>query len=498
MLQGSIRQRLTVIIMSVSIAAVLLTLTAITFFNIAHLRRNMVEELTLTATVVADSNAGVVAAEAENTARNNLTRVFDNRTDVFAACLYKDGLPFASYFHFGAPLHQCPLMETQSYRFTDNYLQLFQPVMKDGKEVGMLFLASDVRGLNNFLHRQASVVLLVLLTVAAMSYIMARALQRSITRPVAALVDTARAVIDEKDYSVRAPVSAFSDDICDELTRLLHSFNAMLDEIELRDRDLRLKNEALIDARAAAEAASKAKSEFLANISHELRTPLNAIIGFSDIIKGQIHGPTGSDKYLEYAKDINDSGIHLLRIINDILDISKAEAGMLSFDEKEINVGRTLVACMRLVSEQAKRNQIALHSEIPRDIPAVWGDYIRFKQVVLNLLSNAVKFTPSGGTVILKCEVEDNHRKQPQLLISISDNGIGIAQEDIEVAMQFFGQIDSGLNRKFDGTGLGLPLAKKLAEMHGGEFSLTSEIGKGTVVSFTIPHDRILWGVEGE
>jgi two-component system cell cycle sensor histidine kinase PleC len=233
-------------------------------------------------------------------------------------------------------------------------------------------------------------------------------------------------------------------------------------------------------AKATAEAQNQQKSMFLANVSHELRTPLNAIIGFSDIIKDEVMGPVGHPQYKEYVNDINSSGIHLLSLINDILDYSKAEASKLEVEFIDIDVSKIGLSCLRLVEPRANAAKVTLVSHIPEKHITLSADPKRMKQVILNLLSNSVKFTPEGGQVSLTIEDDllDN-----KVTIKVIDNGIGIAAKDISKALAPFGQIDSSLSRKYEGTGLGLPLTKKLCEIMGGTFDIKSEVGLGTTIA---------------
>ncbi len=244
---------------------------------------------------------------------------------------------------------------------------------------------------------------------------------------------------------------------------------------------------ALRNAKEQAESASRAKSEFLANMSHELRTPLNAIIGFSEIIRDQILGPIATRRYIEYAGDINDSGTHLLSLINDILDLSKAEAGRLVLNEETVDIGQVAESCLRLIRDRAERSGIALTTSLPAGL-RVLADARMMKQILLNLLSNATKFTPTGGRI----EVTGTLSPEGAVVLRIADTGIGMAESDIPRALEAFAQVDSALNRKHEGTGLGLPLSKMLIELHGGKLAIASKVDYGTIVTVTLPPERVL------
>jgi signal transduction histidine kinase len=235
-------------------------------------------------------------------------------------------------------------------------------------------------------------------------------------------------------------------------------------------------------------AANRAKSDFLANMSHELRTPLNAIIGFSEIFLGETFGDLGSPKYKSYAKDIHASGKHLLDVINDILDLTKIESNTTKLSEDTVDLRETIEKSVRLVKDRTKAQKISLQVKISKKLPNIVADEKRIKQILLNLLSNAEKFTPDGGTIAITAGPEPDG----SLAISISDNGIGIAAKDLDSMFDPFVQADSGLNRKFDGTGLGLPLTKAMVEMHGGTIELKSEVDRGTEVVVRFPSHRVV------
>jgi two-component system, cell cycle sensor histidine kinase PleC len=246
----------------------------------------------------------------------------------------------------------------------------------------------------------------------------------------------------------------------------------------------------LIAAAAQAEAQSRDKSQFLASVSHELRTPLNAIIGFSDIIRNEAKESL-KKIYQDYLEDIHASGKHLLSLINDILDFSKAEAGKLQIEWAETDATKVIRNSLRMVLPRAEAAQVTLVEDIPTHHLVVVTDAKKLKQVLLNLLSNAVKFTPAGGEV--RCHAWMDV-VTGSLNIEVRDTGIGIAHKDISRVMTPFGQVDSALSRKYEGTGLGLPLSKKFVESMGGAFAIESEIKVGTLVTVTLPKAPPGWG----
>tara|TARA_B100001939_G_scaffold347946_1_gene371518 strand:- start:2421 stop:3716 length:1296 start_codon:yes stop_codon:yes gene_type:complete len=236
-----------------------------------------------------------------------------------------------------------------------------------------------------------------------------------------------------------------------------------------------------------AERANRAKSEFLALTSHELRTPLNAIIGFADILSDELLGPHQIAQYKEYSQDIRDAGQHLLNVINDILDLSKIEANKFELNEEHVDVVEIIRSVANMVSRNLKQSGLALICDYPDDLPDLTADRRSLKQMLLNLVSNSIKFTPDGGKIHICAALTD----RGEMEVSVRDSGVGIAREDIEHILEPFTQASSHLNRKTEGTGLGLTLVKKMIELHGGRLILESEIGRGTYVALIFPQNRI-------
>ena len=242
------------------------------------------------------------------------------------------------------------------------------------------------------------------------------------------------------------------------------------------------------EARRHAEAANLAKSRFLAQMSHELRTPLNAILGFSEVMKSEVFGAHGVPAYKEYAADIHDSGVHLLNLINEILDLSRIEAGRYELNEEPVALTHVVEDCHHLLKLRAKNRGITIKQAFEPDLPRMWADERAVRQICLNLLSNAIKFTPQGGEVWLKAGWTASGGQY----MSVKDNGPGIPEEEISVVLASFGQGSNAIKSAEQGTGLGLPIAKNLIDLHGGTFTLKSKLREGTEVIVTFPPERVM------
>lgn len=246
--------------------------------------------------------------------------------------------------------------------------------------------------------------------------------------------------------------------------------------------------EEFIAAKEAAERANRGKSEFLANMSHELRTPLNAVIGFSEVMEHELFGPLGDRRYREYVGYMKNSGLHLLGIINSILDLSKIEAGKLTLYEEEIDLAEVVSYCFQLVLAKQEDKKITLDLQLAEGLPNLWADERLVRQILLNIGSNARKFTSDGGRVTVATRLGDHGGHE----IAISDDGIGMSKTDLEAALTPFGQVDSSLSRRYEGTGLGLPLSNSFIRLHGGQLEIESAPGSGTDVTVQFPAERVL------
>ena len=499
----SLKGKLLIIIFFTCFVGVSLTSAAITYIGIYNIKNRMIADADITSRLVSDRLATFIRYAMGDVSEINEYLDFISSGDkrlksIKRACVYRTDILdntelLTGKIKKGAGSKSCPSIQELTenigkVEIGDKYLRSYHEIKYKNQElVGYLFIESNLSEINMFIRNQLLTAIAVIAAVSLLSYFLATFLQRSISKPISELVETTRKVSKNRDYTLRANNFLFGDDVNrNEISVLIDAFNSMLAEVEQRRQMLLRKNKELVKARDVAEIANRSKSQFLANISHELRTPLNAIIGFSDIIMREMMGNIGNKKYIEYAKDINDSGDHLLHIINDILDLSKAEAGRLEPVLREISVKKIAEDCVAVFAERAQNASIEVKTDIAPNLPPLVADRMMFKRVLMHLLSNAVKFTNKGGSITISANVvNDAETNTDMFTVIVKDTGIGMSHSDIELGFNSFVQLDGGFNRKYDGTGLGLPLSKKFMELHGGTITLQSQTGVGTSAILT-------------
>jgi len=467
-------------------------------------RSAVVDELTTIAGIVADNSTAALVFDDPAAAEETLAALKAKPDIVGGAIFRRDGSLFASYaagvtgnpsargtagrgtaVRGKAPAVTRPAASAEAARrisVRDDRLELTAPIRLDGEFVGTLVLRSSLARISAAQRTYIGIVLAVMAVSMLIAFALISRLQRVITTPIERLLQTMRSVSASQDYTLRAEPHGR-----DELGSLIDGFNDMLGQIQRHEGILH-------GARHQAESANRAKSDFLANMSHELRTPLNAILGFSEVLMNEMAGPLGQPRYREYAVDIHESGQHLLALINDILDLSKVEAGRVELVDDVIDVGALVEKTVRLVADRAEQSEIEIRVLASPDLPRLIADERLVKQALLNLVSNAVKFTPSGGRVDIAASLEADG----SFRLGVRDTGIGIAESDIERVLTPFCQVESTLSRNYQGTGLGLPLTKSFVEMHDGTFELTSRLGEGTEAALRFPAERVRQAPSGQ
>src|SRR6266849_452969 len=497
---ASITKRLTRMNVLVSGAALLMACAAFVTYDWITSREAMVHNLSIQAQIAGSNSVSALLFNDPQAAENTLSALKAAPNIVSAGIYTLDGAPFAMYWRDGSGqiLTLPPILsgQTEAHWFKVGQLIVVHTIVFQGKPTGTVYIRSDLHEMSHRLKRYAGIAATVLLASLIAAFFVASVFQRAVAEPIVHLATIAGTVSRDKDYSVRATSTGNRD----EPDILIQAFNEMLGQIQEREgalqeahRDLEQRVQARTAQLAAAnkelelqnrevERATQLKSQFLASMSHELRTPLNAIIGFSDLLAEKTAGHL-TDKQGRFVGHVRDGARHLLQLINDILDLSKIESGLLELRRESFSVSEAMPEVLSVIRPLAMAKKIRIeHAE---ETFSVSADRVRFKQILYNLLSNALKFTPEGGRV--RVEGSSNGSL---VCISVSDTGVGIRPEDQQLIFEEFRQAGESTRGVKEGTGLGLAITKRLVERQGGTIRVTSELGKGSCFSFTLPAGR--------
>src|SRR5947209_10140125 len=496
---SSITKRLTRMNILVSGAALLIAGAAFVGYDRVTFRESMVHNLSIQAQITGGNSVSALLFNDPQSAENTLSALKAAPNIVSAGIYTPAGRPFATYSRDTAgqvlTLPAIPPGQIEGHWFKDGELVVVRKIIFEGKPTSTVYIRSDLQEMNHRLKRYAVIAAFVLAASLIAALLVASIFQRAVAEPIVHLAEIARIVSRDKKYCLRATPTGNRD----EPDILIHAFNDMLSQIQQRDealRDAHRELEERVEARTAqlaaankelerqnreVERATQLKSQFLASMSHELRTPLNAIIGFSDLLAEKTAGDL-TDKQQRFVGHVRNGARHLLQLINDILDLSKIESGLLELRRETFSVSEALPEVLSVIRPLAMAKKIRI--EHAQETFSVYADRVRFKQILYNLLSNALKFTPEGGTVRVEGSTGD------LVCIAISDTGVGIRPEDQQLIFEEFRQAGETTRGVKEGTGLGLVITKRLVERQGGTIQVISELGKGSCYTFTMPAGR--------
>jgi len=507
----SIKGKLILITMLTSSAALVLSSASFLIYDLISFRHLLTLDLMTQAQIIGYNSAAAMAFRDEAAATATLSAL-TAKEDIVAAVLYSpDGTIFAHYFPNGAA-HPSTLpgrSQENGYRFEGGYLEVFRDVTLNGEHVGTLFLQSDQRQWSVRARRYSAIVGIFVLISGLFALLVSSQLQRLISRPILHLENAMRMVSTNKNYEVRA-ARFYSD----EIGRLIDGFNTMLSEIQHRDTALQRANdelktrtrelegeiihrkqtqEELLKAKHAAEDASRAKSAFLANMSHELRTPLNAIIGYSEMLEEETRD-LGKVENQQDLRKIQSAGKHLLSLINDVLDLSKIEAGKMGLHLETFDVSLMVEEMVTTLQPAIAKNANNMRVRLAGDVGMMRADATKVRQILFNLLSNACKFT-DHGTISLDVS-QSAMEGQEWIRFRVKDTGIGISSKQQEKLFQEFTQADATISRKYGGTGLGLAISYRFVQMMKGRIGVESQEGQGSTFTVYLPAQVTLDTVE--
>jgi len=500
----SFKWKLTLSLMVTSVISLLSACATFFFYDNYLFRQSMVKELQTTANLISVGSQAAMRTR-DKAAVDKSLDALKEKEHIVAAVVYSiDETPISWYKKDSG--ERFPSKPSQlNNSFSGDYLSIFRPIVSDQKRIGTVYLKADLtQQLQGRFNRYANIVAMVMLISCLVAFLISYKLQPLIAKPVMDLVRTAKVVTEKKDYLVRA--HKVSDD---EVGALIDAFNQMLTVIQQRDAELQHANDMLEiynqnlekkvqertaeltrataeaqEAKTTAEEANRAKSAFLANMSHELRTPLNAIIGYSEMLQEDAQD-LGEKHFVADLQKIHSAGKHLLGLINDVLDISKIEAGKMDLFLETIDVPAMVQDVVNTIKPLVQKNGNSLTVDCADNLGPMRADATKVRQALFNLLSNACKFTDKG-TISLRVSRERNTRAG-HFTFRVSDTGIGMTQEQMSKLFKAFTQADASTTRKYGGSGLGLAITRHFCQMMGGEVSVESEVGKGSAFLVKLP-----------
>jgi two-component system, sensor histidine kinase and response regulator len=486
----SLGRKLTLIIMLTSTIALLLACAAVAVFDLLSFRQASRRDLAVLAAMLGENCKAALIFD-DSHAATQVLEALETEPQVVASVVYrKDGRLFAQYFRAGASPHSVRLPQREGAEFTNDGLVEWHRIQLGNEDVGSIYIESDLQEMKNRLREYAEIVVLVTLCSSFIAFSLGVRLQKWVSGPILDLVETTGRISSEKNYSLRARTRG-----TDELGVLVSSFNSMLDQIQGRDQELKRQradlqhevaartaiNTQLEMAKEAAEAASRAKGEFLANVSHEIRTPINGILGMTELALDTDLTHEQRD-YLLLARS---SGESLLSVINDILDFSKVESGKLDLEQIEFGLYDCVGETMKTLAFRAHEKGLELIYDVRPEVPSqIIGDPGRLRQILVNLVGNAIKFT-SKGEVLVEIDRVTESGETLELHFRVTDTGTGVPLEKQQIIFQPFSQADTSTTRHFGGTGLGLAICTQLVKLMQGRIWLESEPGKGSTFHFT-------------
>jgi signal transduction histidine kinase len=462
----SIRNKLIGIIALATILPLAAGFVAVIISDVRALKQELVETAVLIARVTAENSVSDVAFSDRDASQKTLSKLASIPAIRWAVVFEPNGNRFATYAARGRHVPQQVRVADGIRSFDIDELRVSEPIVYGNDRYGTIVLSMSTGGLATKVRDHSIVLLVVLIACVTAAMLLARQLEKIVSQPILDLAATTREISEKHDYSVRVPQRSE-----DEVGVLAAGFNEMLTQIQRRQRE-----------RDEADQRTREKSQFLANMSHELRTPLNAIIGFSEVLRTRLEGRIESREE-RFLDNINSSGQHLLGIVNDILDLSKIEAGRMEVTPERFMLRNAVEGVCSLMRGVSSRRKITFQLDLDDSLPLIEADPVKVKQILYNLLSNAVKFSPEHSTVIIRTRAMGAYAVR----MSVIDRGIGIDKLDHERIFQEFQQVDSTMSRQFEGTGLGLTLVKKFVEMHAGAIELQSALGEGSCFTVTLP-----------